>query len=234
MPGNAGDNFHQDHKQTDDHSHHRNKTFVSRRTYTIVSRTSGQPSDCGSHRTNFGNWHENGIAEKHACSGGQPDAKHGERRRLIARMHMAKTLVHQSAPSYREQHPAGRDEISVEHFEQRKHCRCKDYSHDPARSYGALKNNRGHEFFMGELLPWRNISNRRDHDGVEKNANHNRHPDSFEEPTGAEFRTSLFRAFYDRFKTRHKIRHDLHDQKYGYEWAMGKERRKIPRRPLRH
>src|SRR5580693_7944403 len=142
-------------------------------------------------------------------------------------MHMAKTLIHQPTPAYREQQPAGGDEISIEHFEQRKHRRCEYDSHDPARSYGALKNNRGHEFFMGELLPWSDISNRRDHDGVEKNANHNRHPDSFEEPTGAEFRTSLFRAFYYRFKPRHKIRHNLHDQKHGYERAMGEERREV-------
>src|SRR5579862_221105 len=126
-------------------------------------------------------------------------------------MHMAKTLVHQPAPPYREQEPAGCDEISVEHFEERKYRRCKYDSHDPARPHGALKNNRGHEFFMGELLPWSDISNRRDHNGVEKNANHNRHPDGLEEAAGTEFRTGFFGAFYDRFKPRHKIRHDLHD-----------------------
>src|SRR5580693_1901674 len=128
-------------------------------------------------------------------------------------MHMAKTLIHQPTPAYREQQPAGGDEISIEHFEQRKHGRCEYDCYDPARSYGALKNNRGHEFFMGELLPGGNISNRRDYDGVEEYANHNRHPDGFKEPAGAKFRTGFFGAFYDRFKSRHKIGHDLHDQK---------------------
>src|SRR5580704_19698236 len=87
---------------------------------------------------------------------------------------------------------------------------------------------------MGELLPGGNISNRRDYDGVEEYANHNRHPDGFKEPAGAKFRTGFFGAFYDRFKSRHKIGHDLHDQKYGYEWGMSEERREIPWRPLAH
>src|SRR5271170_7323716 len=100
-------------------------------------------------------------------------------------MHAAKALVHQPSPSDGEQKPAGSDKVSVEHFEERKHRRRENHAYNPARADGAFKCNRGHEFFMGELLPRSHKSNRRNYDGVKENANHNRHPDRLEKTARA-------------------------------------------------
>ena len=97
-----------------------------------------------------------------------------------------------------------------------------------------LKRNRGHELLARQLPPRRNVTHRRDHDGVEKNADNDSHPDRFEKTSSAEPRTRLFRPLDHRFKTRHVIGHDLNYEKYGDKSAVGEQRRKILRRTLAH
>src|ERR1700694_2575592 len=100
MTWNAGSNFHQDHEQSDSHSHYSDEPFAWPGTHPVVGRTSGQPSHGGSHRANLGNGHENGIAQKHASGRGQSNTEHGKRRCLIACVYMAETLVHPTAAPY--------------------------------------------------------------------------------------------------------------------------------------
>src|SRR6266849_3118526 len=97
-----------------------------------------------------------------------------------------------------------------------------------------LKCNRGHELLAREFPPRRDVTHRRNHDGVEKNADHDRHPDGLEKSSAAEFRTRFLRALDYRFIARHVIGHDLNYKKYGNKSAVGEQGRKILRRTLAH
>jgi len=64
-------------------------------------------------------------------------------------MYAAGTAVNQPPASHGEDHPAGGDEVAVEAFNQG-HERGPEYDiDDPARADGAMKRDRGHEFFAG-------------------------------------------------------------------------------------
>ncbi len=76
-----------------------------------------------------------------------------------------------------EDQAAGRDEVSVETFEQREQCRRENDVDDPARTEGLLECDCGHESFIGQLMPWRDECDCGDDRRVEKRADHDRRPD---------------------------------------------------------
>ena len=92
-----------------------------------------------------------------------------------------------------------------------------------------LEGNRRHELLAGKFPPRSHVTDGRNHDGVEENAHQDRHPDGLEKSPSAEFRAGLLRPLDHRLKASHVIRHDLNDQQYGNESAVGEQGRKILR-----
>ena len=65
-------------------------------------------------------------------------------------MNPARAGIDQTAPPQSEHKTAGRDEISVEAFEQLQQSGSKNDVDDPARPYRLLKSHRRHKFFTDQ------------------------------------------------------------------------------------
>ena len=120
--------------------------------------------------------------------------------------------VDHTAASQGKEHAAGRNEISVEAFEERQQGGGEDDVDDPSRPDRLLKCHGRHEFLAGQQSPGSDKGDCRNNAGIEKNADENRHPDGAEEASRSEVRAGFFGGFSDRFEAGHEIRDDLHHQ----------------------